>query len=203
MITFRKYITESVRNLIGADEDKKKYADSVWDILQKSYAPIGGIKGSGFESKLSMIQSIPFWKLYFKNSRLVAVAMYKDNQGRKGVAYGTDGTAVGKTALADIFKNDFGRSYEELSGSAFSFVMKNVPKYALMPYFISPSKIAKILSGDKIILPTQEYVNDNLSKSDQGMWNRYQELHDFFYVREIGGKPHLKIAIGTEGKSIV
>jgi hypothetical protein len=48
-------ISERYVNAVGMDDRvqsiKQKYMDQVWDILQQSYAPIGGIKGKGFESQ--------------------------------------------------------------------------------------------------------------------------------------------------------
>jgi hypothetical protein len=44
-------INESVKNLFVDDvSTRRKYSKQVWKILQDAYAPIGGIKGSGFNS---------------------------------------------------------------------------------------------------------------------------------------------------------
>ena len=42
---------------------REKWVDQAWEMLNKTYAPIGGIKGSGFSSREDMIKNIPFWKL--------------------------------------------------------------------------------------------------------------------------------------------
>ena len=66
MLTFKSFIAEGFVNVILSkqDEDRKKYAKQVWDLLQSSYAKIGGIKGQGFSSVDDMIANIPFWKLF-------------------------------------------------------------------------------------------------------------------------------------------
>jgi len=66
LLPFKEFIVENYKNLIGVKsrEARLKYADAVWKILQDSYAKIGGIHGSGFESIEDMIEKIPFWKSY-------------------------------------------------------------------------------------------------------------------------------------------
>ncbi len=91
---FKNYFTEGINNLFTKDK-KQEVVDIVWDLLQKSYAPIGGIKGSGFNSKEDMY-NIPFWKTVTVNNKIVAGIMYKDKDFRKTVAVFTDGTKVGK-----------------------------------------------------------------------------------------------------------
>ena len=55
-ISFKRFLEERFVNALPKDEDlKAKYADKAWELLQKSYAPIGGIKGKGFESKEDMM----------------------------------------------------------------------------------------------------------------------------------------------------
>ncbi len=63
--TFKEYIEERFINLLPGDEaEKAKYAAEVHAMLQKAYAPIGGIKGTGFKDHQDMIDNIPMWKLY-------------------------------------------------------------------------------------------------------------------------------------------
>lgn len=59
MSIIRNLLIERYVNVFS-DAQKKPFASDVWDILSSSYAKIGGIKGSGFESKDSMISKIPF-----------------------------------------------------------------------------------------------------------------------------------------------
>lgn len=60
---FEQSLTEAFVNLINDDPKKIEYVDDVWDIIQRSYAKIGGIHGSGFGSKDEMMKKILFGKL--------------------------------------------------------------------------------------------------------------------------------------------
>jgi hypothetical protein len=60
-------LQERFVNLIGDDARKERHKDAAYDMLQQTYASIGGIKGSGFNSPDDMVENIPFWKLAFKD----------------------------------------------------------------------------------------------------------------------------------------
>jgi len=186
-------LNERVLNLFTKDKDEReKYADTVFDMLQQSYKSQGGIKGSGFNSAEDMIKKIPFWKIVRKNDKIVAGILYKDKGGRKGVASFTDGSDAGKDALIDIKKDEFGRSYSEISGNALGFTKKILGLDFIIKYAKTPEEAEKI-SGEEL----SEVPDD-----DENV--RYTpQLKDYFYQREIGGKMHTKIMIGTSGKKIV
>lgn len=200
---FKEFLAEGFINVIATrdDEARVKYAAAVFDLLQKTYASIGGIKGSGFASKEDMIANIPFWKLYFQGDRLIVAVLYKDKSGRKGVALGTDGSAKAKSILAQILKETAKVSFGEYSKGVLVFIFKNINIEFLRPYIVPAVKVSELLDT-KIIIPTQEYVNDNLEPSDQALYNRYKDWREYFYVREIGGKLFLKMMIGTPYKHI-
>jgi hypothetical protein len=128
---------------------REQYREQVWDILQLSYAPIGGIYGSGFQSPQDM-DRIPMWKVAKKDDVVKAVAMYKDRSGRKMVAMGTDGTEQGKQILVDIIKNDFltNRTYSELSGPGLRFTEKILGAELFNKVKIPTEKVIEILSDD-------------------------------------------------------
>lgn len=46
-----------------------------------------------------------------KDEKVLAVAMYKDKEGRKLIAIGTDGSQEAKKKIAEIMRNDLDRSY--------------------------------------------------------------------------------------------
>ena len=196
----RKILIERFINLFDTPQDKEKkqkYADEVWDILQKSYAKIGGIASSGFKSKEDMIDNIPFWKLGTSNGKVVAVRMYKEKFGRKGVASGTDGSEEGKKKYASMAKDDIThrRSYNEVSSAALAFLIKkwDEEKYGdLRKYIIKPEQAQKIL-GDKLYFPVPE---------DDAEAVKYPHLKDYLYQREIGGHKHTKLMIGTPHQSL-
>lgn len=183
MLTFREFLIEQQLNErfinVFTPEEKEKYADVVWDILQKSYGYIGGIKGAGFANKQDMIDNIPFWKLGKHDGAIKSVTMYKDKNGRKSVAQGTDGSREGKLLLKDVIKNDFGRSYGEKSGKMLDFTTKRFPN-EVEKYTISPDRVKRILDIDDI-----EPAGNNE------------------YYRTIGNEKIRKRMIGTPHKPIV
>jgi hypothetical protein len=204
MKSFKTYISEGFTNLILSkdDADREKYAPAVWDLIQQSYAKIGGIKGKGFSSPDDMIMSIPFWKLFFDGDTLKMVMLYKDRGGRKAIALGTDGSPKALKVLSDTLKETFKVSFGEYSKGILAFIMKTIPRELIKAYAIPHQKVVEIFD-DEIIIPTQEYVNANLDRADQAIYKRFKDWHQYFYVREIGDAQFLKMAIGTPGKPIL
>lgn len=203
MLSFAEFLPENYKNFIGpSSEDKRReWADEVWSILQKSYAPIGGIKGNGFNSKEDMIKNIPFWKIYTKNGKVVAAAFYKDKNGRKAVAIGTDGSDLGSKIISEIYKASLGVAYGEKSGPALGKMMKTIEWDQLKNFVLKPSDVAK-LTGDEII-PIDKFGVDNLNEKDRFTYEKFPKLKPYFYVRELGGHMHLKVSIGTGNIPIV
>lgn len=210
MLSFQEYSTnpkgypifEGYKNFIGPSSkgDKELWADEVWDILQQSYKPLGGIKGSGFRSKQDMIDNIPFWKLYTKAGKLVAVAMYKDRGGRKAVAIGTDGSNLGKKIVGDIFKSSLGVSYGEKSGPSLATMMKSVSWDELEPFLFTPDEVEKITRNK--VTPISDFGADNLSEKDFFTYQKFPKLKPYFYVRDLGGAQRLKVLMGTPNLKI-
>jgi hypothetical protein len=188
-------LQEGFTNLLPQHEDlKRRHVDAVWDLLQHSYSKIGGIHGSGFESKEDMIKKIPMWKIGKTNGRINSVVLYKDKEGRKSVAMGTDGTGEGKQRIAEIMHKDLDRSYGEKSGPALSFMKRHTPdgfpkKYAM--HYDEVKKIAKANGHDIRRAP-----------EDDPEVLRHPELKDHFYQREIGGEWHTKAMFGVSNKKI-
>lgn len=199
MKTFEEFLNESDNlnetyiNLIGdkSKSEKEKYKDIVFELLQQSYAKIGGIAGSGFNDPDDMIKNIPFWKLCKKSGKIVAGKMYKDSNGRKSVAAFTDGTPIGKAALADITKNEFDRGMGEVSAAMLGFTIKH-------------NGIDKVKHAAKTVDQAEKILGKKLSREIEPEYSeKYPQLKDYFYSREIGGEMHTKILLGTEGLPIV
>ncbi len=195
-MNFTKYISETYSNFIGSSdntlENKKKWADRVWDMLQRAYEDIGGIKGSGFLNKEDMIDNIPFWKIFHRGEHLIAVVLYKDTRGRKLVAIGTDRSQQSKKILSNIFKEALKVSYGEYSGKLLSAIVKNVSYEKLEPYLLDPLYVKKLL--DKEIYPPDP---EKLNLIDLETYNKFPRLHKYFYMRDFNGKSYLKICLGT------
>ena len=189
-------LNERYVNILEDEETKRKYAKDVWDILQKSYADIGGIKGSGFNSIDDMIKNIPFWKLSVHNNVVDAVAMYKDKGGRKLVATGYNGSEVGRLAVTEMAKADLQRAYGEKSKGALGSLMKSVPWDVLKIFMLKPKESAKIR-------PIKGMNIKDLPDDAQYALNKYPHLIDYGYLRTIGDEWVFKVSMGTPGKTIV
>ena len=197
-------INEKYVNAVGTGDlamaVKQKYAQAVWDILQRSYQDIGGIKGNGFESPDSLV-NIPMWKLGLRDDEIKSVAMYKDKGGRKLVAFGTDGSKEARWFVSDIFRNEITRSYGEQSKAALSTLMKLVPWEGLEPHLHSPAQVAAMTSNSQIT-PITDVPEDNWPADAAMTLNRYPQLKPYGYLRILAGEPTFKVMIGAPGKDI-
>lgn len=197
MLTYKQFddLEEHVVNFLPGDEaEKAKHAPAVFSMLQKSYAPIGGIHGSGFKDHEDMINKIHMWKIHKQDGAIKAVALYKNNSehGRKRVAVATDGSIEGKASLSKMMSADMTqkRSYGELSGSALKMAKRSVPD--IEKHVIPTSHVKKISQGDEI-LPVPH--DDPEAKA-------HPELTKHLYQRKIGSEIHTKLMVGTPGKMI-
>lgn len=167
-------LVERVLTLITPD-DRKKYLDVVWDILQKSYEKIGGFKS--VPNKEALIPETNIWKLVRKGNKIVAVGLYSSKSGRKCIGSGTDGSPEGKAALLQMWLDDTkqNRSWGEVSGAAEHIKLKQGHK-------VIPNKYA-----------SQILNKDILSLNPDGV----------HYTRMIGGEPHEKLLTGhVEGLNL-
>lgn len=198
-------ISERYINAVGNDqraiEIKQRYKDQVWDILQKSYAGIGGIKGGGFESPDAMVEKIPMWKIAVRDGRVRAVIMYKDKNGRKSVALGTDGSDEGAWFIDDIYRNELHRSYGEKSKAALGKMLKTFPWPVLKNYVVSPDRVAEMNPDDRII-PIADVPQEDWPADAAITLSKHPHLIDYGYLRDIGGNLIFKVMIGSPGKTI-
>lgn len=182
-------------------EIKNKYKDQVWDLLQRSYADIGGIKGTGFESAQSMVQNIPMWKLGVRDGQVRAAILYKDSAGRKSVAAGTDGSADGAAFIDQMFQAEVGRSCSEKSKGALGKLMKLVPWSALENQLINISEVARI-RPDVQVTPITDVDPADWPADARLTLSKYPQLKPYGYLRDIAGKPTFKVASGVTGLGI-
>lgn len=149
--------------------DIAAFIDPIWDIMQKSYAPIGGFLTAS--SKEDLINKTGMAKLVRKDGKIIAAKIYKDDKGKKSIAAGTDGSREGKAWLIKMFQEDikFERAWGEFSGAAEHIMLKQggVP---------IPNELVQQILNKPI-----------LSLNPDG----------FHYTREIMGEPHEKILIGS------
>lgn len=195
MIPFKEYnrLDERFINLLPGDEaEKAKHAPEVHSMLQKAYAKIGGIHGSGFKDHEDMVKNIPMWKLYKHEGKIKAVKLYKDKEGRKSVASATDGSPEGKAGLGHMMKDDMTqhRSYGEISGSALKLMKKNTPDFH--KHVVPIDRVKELTKGDEIRKPP----------ADDPELISHPELTKHFYQRKIGGEWHTKLMTGNTGNKI-
>ena len=209
MKTFKQFLseeqqlTESFKNLFINDTDaREEYIDQVWDILQRSYKAIGGIKGSGFNAKQDLIDNIPMWKINVKNGKVIAVVMYKDKGGRKLVATGTDGSAEGVKAITSATSAETKRSFGEKSKKALGSAIKELGDDA-ETFMIEPSLAGKTLKKDVTSVSDFIKSGNQLSADDKFTYDKYPQYRKFMYIRKIKGEDHLKIMFGTPGLKII
>lgn len=162
-------LLEAYVNLWGKDEIKP-YIDEIWDMLQLSYSKLPG----GFataNTKEELLDKVNLVKAVRKNGKIVAVKLYRDSNGRKGIAAGTDGTKQGKLSLFKMIEEDMKleRAWAEVSGKPEELYRR----YGGIPI---PNEFAEEILDRKII-----------SKDPDG----------YHYTREINGVPYRKIIYGS------
>lgn len=96
-------LLEHYVNLLTPQE-KEKYKEPVWDILQKAYKDIGGFWTH--QNPDQLINQTSLWKLYRKDNKILAAAVYRDKNGRKCVGLGSDGSFSGIEGLMKMMADD-------------------------------------------------------------------------------------------------
>lgn len=185
-------LNETIDNLFINDKDvekRKAMADEVFALLTKSYAKAGGLKGSGTQSPEELITQIPFWKVLRHGTDIKAIVLYKDKNGRKRVAVGTDGSAEAKKFVAEQMILDAleGRAYAEISGHSLAFHKKSMERLG-HPGLLDTVTVP--VSEVPALLPKYEIIPIPGSK--------------FEYKRAVGSTGELitKRLVGTTGKHI-
>ena len=161
-------IIERVINAFSNDL-KSRYADEIWDIMEKSYASIGGFQSASSTDEL--INDTGLWKLVRRGDKITAAIIYKDKHGRKAIAMGTDGSIQGKRDYFMLTGDDvkLGRSWAEVSGAP----EKIMARMGAEPI---PAKYANLLTGKEILAVNPDGIH---------------------YTRLIAGHPHEKAIYGV------
>jgi hypothetical protein len=109
----------------------------------------------------------------------VAVVLYKDKNGRKVIALGTDGSKEGKIQIKKTLYDEVKtkRSYGEVSHSVLALIQKMF-KDELHLYLIKAKDVSNILQKDII------------------------SINDYEYLRKIGNEEIIKIMFGKSGQPI-
>ena len=165
---YNELIFERIINL-HKDDNKDKYGDEVWAILQQSYVKAGGFKSASSLEELK--NKTGLWKMIIRDDKITAVDLYKDQFGNKSIAIGCDGTSSGKADVMTLLKDNikYGRSWSEVSGVIEHLMHKlGAPKI--------PACFAQYL------------IKKNILSID---------ADGYHYTRLIDGHPHTKIMCGT------
>lgn len=129
-----------------------KWGPEVYDLLNKGYAPIGGILGCNSYEDLK--KDSDMWKIKTSHDEVKAVFIYSFKRGGRKLQYcTTDGTPEGKAAFVQIFKDDeklLDRMFwGEVSG-AVEHMATAGGKYASVT--IVPNYFAKLMMPEKHII---------------------------------------------------
>lgn len=178
---YKEFLIERVINL-HTIEDKIKYAEPVWDMLERSYKKIGGFKSASSVEELA--NDPGYWKIVRRGDRITAVTIYKKvpkTKNYKLVASATETvfdpesgnyrtTPQGLSDFKMIRTSDIKtkRSWAEVSGAAEHLLLKAGGKPISNEY-------AEFLTGKKV-----------LELNDDG----------YHYTRLIQGEPYEKIIVG-------
>jgi len=180
---YKEFLIEKVLNL-HSPEERRPYAEVVWDMLQRSYKKVGGFKSAADVEEL--INEPGYWKLIKRDGRITAVNIYKKSrksQNLKVIASATEtgsyqspegekykATVQGLSDYEMIKKGDIKtkRSWAEVSGPAEAFLERG----GATPI---PNRFAEFLTGKKI-----------LELNDDG----------YHYTRLIQGEPKEKAIYG-------
>lgn len=161
-------LNEKILN-IRNKSNKQKYISRIWNLLQKSYEPVGGFKSASSPEEL--LNTVGLWKIILRNGNISAVRIFSEKFGNKSIALASDGSIQGKKDVRMIMKDDIvrGRSWCETSDVP-EMICKRMGAEPI------PSRFASLLTGKNI-----------LSRDEDG----------YHYTRLIGGVPHTKILYGT------
>ena len=115
--------------IIKSEEDFKKWAKQVWDMLNSSYADVGGLQSyrdfNDFIKKKHIIEIV-----LSKEGELLSCATYRRIEGSlKLTSIGCDQSQVGKLALEQIIQNNIINSglhyWAEVSGAIEHYFKKH------------------------------------------------------------------------------
>lgn len=185
-----QYIEERYVNAPTREDVKKlveKYGDDMMDIINYGYRDIGGC--SGIATKEDIPNKADFAKLYRKDGKIVAVALYADkrhpnkgtdiylndrtkNRGRKLVAVAA--SEGNSTYLKKILTEDFARMERNVWGEFSSKAATFALRCGALPIPIE--------AAEAIMDPKKFY-----DKKEDG----------YFYTRKIRDKLHTKVMMGN------
>ncbi|UBZ07265.1 hypothetical protein LDL76_00800 [Salegentibacter mishustinae] len=174
--------------------EKRQYANQVYKLLEVAYTDCEGIRlANGFNSPDDMINTIPVWRLTFKNSELISAMVFKEKTGSsKMVAYAPLSAIdpnIRKSDLLFMLNN----SYAELSGKLLSITLKEIPSE--WQNYVSDRP--EVFLQKNLITLSDYLKTEILPSNSEGMYRKlemdYPELIKYCYLRKIGDEFKMKI----------
>ena len=175
----RKFVTLPT-NLLGRNNEITK---DIYGLIDKTYASIGG--HVDFKKATDLPSDFTYWigADVDKDPDVDAVRFGKRGPGGLKLAgSGTDGSEAAKQMLINKtakLLNTKGK-YGEMSGGIAHVMIK----YKKVPFVSDPNDIKKLLPGKQIKI---------IGEHPNGKYPGY----DGWYERDIGGKKHMKILLGS------
>jgi hypothetical protein len=169
-------------------EDRKKYIDIVWDMLQNTYSKIGGI--AEIISKEDLLNDSYYFQMVYRKHKIVAVFCYMTKNNRTFFYCGSDGSKDGMDVLCEYIKDEImlkkNKSWIEVSGD-----MEYI--FAKQGWFPVPNKEAKrILDTHQDMKITRQMIVQG------GIIIEESNSDGYHYERLIDGKFfHKKIMFGN------
>lgn len=153
-----------------------EYADALSNMIDISYAPIGGFKHGHYDIK-EFIDDCSLIKIYKSNGVPAAFRASKDKYGRKAICSGTNGTMAGKHGLYLIFKEDikFCRAWAEVNDK--------------LEYIFCKKFGAERIPNEMV----EELIEKEVVRDPDG----------YHYERMIGGQMHRKVIITGSSDQLV
>ena len=178
---YKELLVEHIVNL-HSPEEKERYANTVWDMLTRSYEKIGGFKSAVNVDDL--INTPGYWKLVRRNGRITAVSIYRKSSNTRNFKKIASATETERDPVSNTYKattqglrdhrmitvDDLKtkRCWAEVSGPAETvyFRLGAVP---------IDNRFAGVLTGKEILSLDQDH---------------------FHYTRLIQGAPVVKVIVG-------
>lgn len=177
-----KWVDIPTSDLHHRDPEDKDLSDEFFDMIDKSYAPIGG--HIDFNSPQDLPADHTDWNAVDVDAdpEPDAVKIAKHGPGGlKSTGGASDGTPEGKKAYIERSAKALKTpgNYGELSGGIAHMMIK----YHNVPYVDNPQDVQRLLKGKDI-----EWVGAH----PEGKYPGY----DGWYRRKLGGHMHMKIMLG-------
>jgi hypothetical protein len=175
---YREFLIERILNL-WTPQQKKPYADAVWNMLQRSYKKLGGFKSTSSAEEL--LTEPGYWKLVVRNGKVTAVNIYKKVPNTDNYKVIASASETEHNPETDTYKasaqgiKDYSmvkdadirthRSWSEVSGPAERLLAKS----GAQPI---SNKFANLLTGKEILARNPDGIHYTRDTEQNGYRNQ-------------------------------